>query len=129
MEEAVRTAAAKGRSTSLLELAAAKGRDRITSGIWRDALESGDELATEVLDEALDALGAGVGAAINLLDLDTVVVGGGLAEKLGDDLVRRLEAAVRPFLLVADADRRYALAQLGDDAGVVGAAALARDAV
>jgi len=127
MEEAVRAATAKGRHTVLLDLAAAKGRDRMTSGVWRDALEVGDELATATLDEAVAALGAGVGAAINLLDLDTVVVGGGLAEKLGVGLVERIAAAVRPFLLAGDADRRYALAQLGDDAGVVGAAALARD--
>lgn len=129
MEEVVRTAAAKGRHTGLLDLAVEKGRDRITSGVWRDALEQGDELASAVLDEAVAALGAGVGAAINLLDLDTVVVGGGLAEKLGDDIVRRVAAATRPYLLVPDADRRYALAELGDDAGVVGCAWLARAAV
>ncbi len=128
MEEVVRVAAAKGRPSRLLDLAAEKGKDRITSGVWRDALDEGDELATAVLDEAVAALGAGVGAAINLLDLDTVVVGGGLAEKLGDDVVRRIAAAVRLHLLVPDADRRYALAALGDDAGVIGAADLARAA-
>ncbi|MPZ87768.1 MAG: ROK family protein [Nitriliruptorales bacterium] len=125
MERFVETAVASGRHTLLTELRAGKGRHRITSGIWARALEQGDELATAVLDEAVAALGAGIGAAINLLDLDHIVIGGGLAEKLGRDLVERVERATKPFVLVRG-DREFVVADLGDDAGVVGAASLAR---
>lgn len=124
MERFVQTAADSGRYTLLTEIKAEKGRDRITSGIWAKALEKGDELATAVLDEAIAALGAGIGAAINLLDLDRIVIGGGLAEKLGRDLARRIERATMPFVLAAD-ERAFVIAELGDDAGVVGAASLA----
>lgn len=125
MEQLVAVRVANGQPTLLTEIAAARGRDRLTSGVWAKALARSDPLATAIFDEAIDALGAGIGAAVNLLDLDTVVVGGGLTEKLGTDLVERVATATRPYLLVPDAPRRFAVAELGDDAGVVGAAALA----
>lgn len=126
MERAVAVAVAAGRSSRLYALRDEKGRERLTSGVWAKALAEGDPLTVAVLDDAVSALGAGVGAAVNLLDLDRIVVGGGLAEKLGADLVDRIAAATRPYLLVPGAARRFVLAELGDDAGVVGAAALAR---
>ncbi|MGH8909197.1 MAG: ROK family protein, partial [Egibacteraceae bacterium] len=51
---------------------------------------------------------------------------GGLTEKLCQSLADRLAAAARPYLLVPDAGRRFVAAALGDDSGVIGAAALAR---
>jgi glucokinase len=124
MEQVAAVNVAKGHPTLLPELAAERGKDRFTSGVWAKALERGDELATALFDDAVQALGAGVGSVVNLLDLDRVVVGGGLAEKLGQDLVDRIAAATRPYLLVPGADRSFVLAKLGDDAGAVGAAAL-----
>lgn len=128
MEEAVRAAVAKGRPSILPQLAEERGRDRLTAGVWAKALDRGDDLAAEVVDEAVAVLGAGVGVAINLLDLDRVVLGGGIAGKLGQPLVDRIAVAARRYALVPDADRTFVLAALGDDAGVVGAAALARAA-
>jgi glucokinase len=125
MEQAVRAAAA-GHDTILLDLARQRGRQRLTAGIWARALHQGDALAARVLTEAVEVLGAGIGAAINLLDLDLVVVGGGVPEKLGQPLVDRLAAAARPYLVVQDTGRRIVPAALGDDSGVIGAAALAR---
>ncbi|MBA2578964.1 MAG: ROK family protein [Euzebyaceae bacterium] len=127
MEQAVATAASQGHPTALLDIAREKGQGRVKSGTWAKALEQGDELATRVLGEAVDALGAAVGSAVNLLDLDRIVVGGGLTEKLGQDLADRVAAAARPYMLVPG-DRRVVVAELGDDSGVVGAAALARAA-
>jgi len=57
-----------------------------------------------------------------------VVVGGGIAGKLGQPLVDRIALGARRYALVPDAARTFVLADLGDDAGVVGAAALARAA-
>jgi glucokinase len=127
MEHAVAVQVAAGRRTLLTEIAESKGRARLTAGVWARALAKRDELATQVFDEAISALGAAIGAAVNLLDLDRVVVGGGLTEKLGKDLLDRLAGAARPYLLIPDAPREYRVAQLGDDAGVVGAAAVAGD--
>src|SRR6202030_3596059 len=54
------------------------GRDRLTSGIWERALEHHDKLATGLIDDAVAALGAGIASAVNLLDVEAVVIGGGL---------------------------------------------------
>ena len=129
MEAAVRAQVAAGRTTSLMDLQEKHEKTSFTSTVWEDALEEGDELATEVFGLGIDALGAGIGSVLNVLDVDLVVIGGGLAEKLGADLADRVEAAARPWVLRASPDLRFAAAGLGDDSGVVGAAALARSSV
>ncbi len=124
MEQVVARNVAAGRSTLLTEIAKQRDKERFTSGVWAKALERGDEMATAIFDDAILALGAGIGACINLLDLDRVVVGGGVAEKLGQPLVDRIAAATHPYHLLPDERRSFISAQLGDDAGAVGAAAL-----
>src|SRR5690606_30891807 len=126
MEQVVAQRVAKGWQTSVPQIMAKAGKDRMISKVWAKALKADDPVAVAVFDEAVDALGVAIGSAINLLDLDRVVIGGGLAEKLGADLAERLAAAARPWTMVADVDRRFVVAELGDDAGVIGAAHLAR---
>lgn len=125
MERFALRAAAKGFETSLLDIRDDKDKDRMTSSVWSTALDDGDPLAERVFGEAVDAVAIGIASAINLLDLDRIVLGGGLAEKLGDDLVERVEAAIAPHVFLPG-DRDIVVAELGDDAGMVGAAALGR---
>ena len=115
-----------GWTTSLLDIRDDEGKDRLTSKVWAEALDEGDALATKLFDTAIETLGIAVGSAINLLDLDLVVVGGGLAEKLGPDLAARLQTAAEPWMLRPSPDLRFVVSELEDDAGVVGAASLAR---
>jgi glucokinase len=129
MERSVAMAVAGGRQTSLLEIRDAKGKDRLTSSVWEKALDDGDALATELFDEAIDAVAIGIASVINLLDLDRVVLGGGIAEKLGEGLADRVAQATRPLTLVPRDELDVVVAKLGDDSGVVGAAALARAAM
>lgn len=126
MEEVVSQRVAKGWESAVPQIMSKAGKDRMTSKVWAKALKAEDPVAVEVFDDAVAALGVALGSAINLLDLDRVVVGGGLAEKLGPDLADRLAAAARPWTLVADVERRFVVAERGDDAGVIGAAHLAR---
>jgi glucokinase len=126
MEAMVERLTAEGRTTRLPQLMAEKGRDRMTSGIWRAALREGDEVAVAVIEESIAALSVALAGVLNVLDLEVVVVGGGLAEKLGQAHVDRIAEATRPRLMAPDVERRWAVAVLGDDAGVVGAAELAR---
>lgn len=127
LERAVAVAQSSGRATALLDIAEEKGKRRITSSVWAKALEQGDELAVDLIDTAVDALGVAVGSVINLLDLDRIVVGGGLTGKLGQPLADRIAEAARPWMLVPDAERSIVVAELPDDAGIVGAATLARE--
>jgi glucokinase len=113
------------------EGALAAGRDSSLRGERLDpesivrAARGGDGLANEVVSGAARALGVGIGAALNLLNLDRVVVGGGVAAA-GDFLLERIvaETKARTFAQVF-ADCSFRLAELGGDAGVVGAARVA----
>ncbi len=75
---------------------------------------------------AIETLGIGVASAVNLIDVELVVIGGGLAEKLGQPLADRIEQAAEPWMLRPNPGLSWVPAALGDDSGVVGAASLAR---
>jgi glucokinase len=124
MEARARELVAEGRDTQLFHLMEKRGRTRLTSGIWARALDRDDELARELLDEAVEALGAGVASAVNLLDVDAVIVGGGLGVRLGEPYRERIEAAMLPHLFNDDAPPAIQLAALGDLGGAIGAALL-----
>jgi len=129
MERFVETAIASGRASAIHEIRDDKGKDRLTSSVWAKALDEDDGLATELVREAIEAVAVGVGSVINLLDLDRVVIGGGLAEKLGQDLADDVAEAAAPWMFLPPDDRTFVVAELGDDPGVIGAAALGRAAM
>ncbi len=118
-----------GWKTSLFTTRDDEGKSKLTSKVWTQALDDGDQLAVKLFDTAIETLGIAVGSTINLLDLDRVVIGGGLAEKLGQDLADRLFNAAKPWMLQPNPDLQFVVSELEDDAGVVGAAALARAAI
>ena len=128
MEQAAQRARMNGTETILFEIMEQKGKHRPTSGVFKQALDEGDELTADLLHDGIAALAAGVASAVNLLDVEAVVVGGGLADKLGDWFHIRLEAAMRPHLFLQPPEVRLLPASLGDESGALGAALLARDA-
>ena len=65
-----------------------------------------------------------IGSAVSLLDVELVVVGGGLGERLGPTWLRRIEKAARPHVFF-DEPPAFALAELGDLGGAIGASLLA----
>src|SRR4051812_26872416 len=73
----------KGEKTTLFKLMKERERDRLTAGIWSRAAQQGDRLALEILDRAYGALGAGVASAVNLLDVEAVVLCGGGGLQVG----------------------------------------------
>lgn len=89
------------------------------------AAVAGDGAALSVVDESAELLGIAVAFAINLLNLERVVIGGGVAAA-GDFLLGRIreQARRRTFPQLFD-DAEIVPAALGGDAGVVGAARLA----
>jgi glucokinase len=116
----------KGRKTDLFKIMKSRGRDRLTSGIWARALDHGDHLAIEIVDEAVDALGNGVASAVNLLDVEAVVIGGGLGVRLGEPYAKRIAEAMQPHLFVDERPPVIHVAALGDLGGAIGAALLVR---
>jgi glucokinase len=126
MEARARKEVDKGVHTDLFHLMKERGRTRLTSAIWAHALEHGDKLATELIDEAVDALGAGVASAQNLLDVEAVIVGGGLGVRFGEPFVKRISKAMQPHLFHDTNPPDVLVAALGDLGGALGAAMLAR---
>ena len=124
METRARELVDQGEKTVLFEIMEERGRVRLQSGIWSRALDRGDEMATQLIDRALGALGVGVASAINLLDVETVVIGGGLGTRLGEPYVEQIRERMLPHLFVSDRPPAVRLAQLGDLGGAIGAALL-----
>jgi glucokinase len=93
------------------------------SGVFAQALAQGDAIATALVDEAVEAVAVAIANAVVLLDVEMVVLGGGVAEKFGDPFAARIEAAASERLF-GDVAVRVVPAALGDNAGVVGAAQL-----
>jgi glucokinase len=109
----------------LFELMREHGRDRLSSSIWDRALKAHDKVAHELIDRAVAALGAGIASAINLLDLEAVIIGGGLGLRLGQPYVERIANAMQPHLFADERPPRVHLAALGDLGGAIGAALVA----
>jgi glucokinase len=126
MEARARRQVEKGQKTDLFKLMKERGRDRLTSAVWARALEQGDKVATKLVDEAVVALGAGVASACNLLDVEAVIIGGGLGVRFGDPFVKRIKDAMMPHIFNDEHPPDVLLASLGDLGGAIGAALLAR---
>jgi glucokinase len=127
MEEHVKRLVEKGRKTDLFKLMTERGRTRLTSGVWARALDHGDKLAQQLIDRAVGALGAGIASAINLLDVEGVIVGGGLGVRLGHPYAKRIAEAMQPHLFIDSRPPHVHVAALGDLGGAIGASLLVRD--
>jgi glucokinase len=124
MEREARRRHKDGHKTRLFDIMRDRDRTALTSGVWARALDRGDDMAKDLIDRAIEALGAGVASACNLLDVEAVIVGGGLGTRLGDDYARRIEKAMLPHLFVDDNPPAVHVAALGDLGGAIGASLL-----
>ena len=82
-------------------------------------------MARDLLDEAVDALGVAIGSAVTLLDVERVVIGGGIGERLGPKWLARIERAAAQHTFFSPPPV-YVLAELGDLGGAIGASLLTR---
>jgi glucokinase len=129
MEARARELAKDGKHTHLFHVMKERGKTRMTSSVWAHALEKGDKLATELFEEAIDALGVGIASAINLLDVEAVIIGGGLGVRFGAPTVERIAEAMAPHLFNDWRPPAAHVAGLGDLGGALGAALLVRSRV
>ncbi len=111
-----------GQSETVLESA---GTDisRVKSNLIKKAMAAGEQPVIEVVKRAAWYLGVGIGSLIDIFDPDVVVLGGGLAEKLGEQYLEWVrESAMQHSMIRSDAS--IVLASLGDYSVVIGAAAI-----
>jgi len=128
MERDVRAAIKTGRKSIVLKIMKKKRKERMTSSIIAAALKKNDPVMREVMSRAEFHLGILASNAVNLLDPECVVFGGGIAERLKDSFVDPIrETAFEYFLRPSDRDRvRIVPGRLGDNAGALGAIVLAK---
>ncbi len=125
IERDIRQGLAAGRTTVLSDLL---GGDLslIRSSSLRDALEAGDELVTQVLRRASQVLAYGCLTVRHLIDPEVIVLGGGVAEACSGFMLPIIQEILASDQLTgARTGGQVVLSALGDDAVVVGAAALA----
>ncbi|MEX0775789.1 MAG: ROK family protein [Phycisphaeraceae bacterium] len=100
----------------------------IRSKVLAKALEAHDPLTEEVISHAARYVGVAIANSVTLLSLPCVVVGGGVTESLGSAWLKKVcetfVATVFPAHLARDC--QVLASTLGDDAGLIGAALLAR---
>ena len=122
-QEAIRRIG-RGDGSSLIEIVEGE-IENITAEKVEIAARDGDSLALDVIAKAATYLGVGMVNLVNIFNPEMIIVGGGMA-KMGDLLLAPARQVVqeRAFQLPAQAVR-IVPAQLGDDAGVLGAATFA----
>jgi glucokinase len=123
----IHKATRNGLPTVLGEKMARKG-GRLKSGDLAEAVAAKDLVALKEVHRAAHFLGIGLGSLINVLGPEIVIIGGGVAGALGPPYIDLVRTAARSQVLV-DAQNviRIEPAALGDDAGILGAALLARE--
>lgn len=127
MEARARKLQKKGRKTDLFKIMKKHDRDRLTSGIWERALKAKDELTVELIDEAVQALGTGIASVVNLLDVEAVIIGGGIGVRLGEPYAKKITKEMGKHLFNDDRPPAVHVAALGDLGGAIGAALLSSD--
>jgi glucokinase len=124
MEAEARRQHEEGAKTDLFKLMRKHEKDRLTSGIWERAIDHGDDLARQLIDRAIEALGTGVASAVNLLDVEAVIVGGGLGVRFGERYMEPLTKEMGKHLFLDERPPAVRVVTLGDLGGAIGASLL-----
>ncbi|GHV44504.1 glucokinase [Clostridia bacterium] len=89
-----------------------------------DAMRDGCPVGTAVVERYIDYLSVGIIDIINIFQPAILVIGGGVCKE-GDYLIRPLKERVAKYVYSRDvAQTEIRVAELGNDAGIIGAAAL-----
>jgi glucokinase len=124
MEAEARRQHEEGHKTDLFHLMEKHDKPRLTSGIWERALDHGDHLAEKLIERAIEAIGTGVASAVNLIDPQAVIIGGGLGIRFGERLMDPLMDEMSKHLFLDQKPPAVRVATLGDLGGAVGASLL-----
>ncbi|MFI5028698.1 MAG: ROK family protein [Solirubrobacterales bacterium] len=124
MEAEARRQHKEGVKTDLFKLMRRHERDRLTSGIWERAIDNNDHLAEDLVARAIEALGTGIASAVNLLDPEAVIIGGGLGVRFGERYMEPLTKEMSRHLFVDQRPPAVRVVTLGDLGGAIGASLL-----
>lgn len=88
-----------------------------------DAVKAGDEVAMEIAGQFGEYLGKGLAAVAGVVNPEVFVIGGGVS-KAGEILISYVEPWFQKYAFQQCRGAKFALAKLGNDAGIFGAAGL-----
>ncbi len=91
-----------------------------------DAMREGCPVGTAVVEKYIDYIAIGAADIINVFKPDMLVIGGGVSKE-GDNLVKPLENLLVKYCYGNRVGTQIKIAQLGNDAGLIGAAALGKE--
>ncbi len=121
--EKIEECKAQGRETIMTEMVEKRGK--ISGRTAFDAMRAGDAAAKEVVDTYIYYLACGITNIVNIFQPEVLSIGGGVSNEK-ENLLAPLVPIVREKQygggIVASTDIR--IAQLGNDAGIIGAALL-----
>lgn len=117
------TASATGIIRAAKQFPPFKEMEKVTAKDVYDAAAAGDENARAVVKEAADALGYAAAAVSCIVNPEVILLGGGVSAA-GSALLDPVEASFKVNVLDACSHVRFAQAQLGNNAGIFGGAAL-----
>ena len=122
----IQAAVKDGQKTVLTEMLGPELTD-MRSGDLRKALRRGDKFVERVVEDAAEYTGIAVANVINLLNPEVIVLGGGVMDQLADEMMAIIIETAKDYALTGTAKGIEIIAsRLGDDAGITGAAVLAR---
>ena len=103
-------------------------KDDIGASVVAEAYRRADPLVVQVLDEVAVMMCTAISAYVTVLSLPMVILGGGLSEAMGQPFADRVAAAMKPHVFPrALQSCRVMTTRLADDAGLLGAALLAKE--
>ena len=97
--------------------------EEVTAKSVFDAVKAGDELAMEVAEKFGKYLGTALAVVAGVVDPEVYVIGGGVS-KAGKIILDYIEKYYKKYVFQGSRDCAFALAELGNDAGICGAAKL-----
>lgn len=100
-----------------------RGVEKVDAKAVFDALKEGDKLSEEIVEEFGAYLGHAMANLAVVTDPSVIVIGGGVS-KAGDILLGYIEKYFKEMVFFANEETKFALAELGNDAGICGAAKL-----
>lgn len=122
----IQTAVKDGQKTVLTDMLGPELTD-MRSGDIRKAIRRGDKLVEQIVEEAAEYTGIAVANVINLLNPEVIVLGGGVMDQLADDMMAIIIETAKDYALTGTAKGiEIRASKLGDDAGITGAAVLAK---
>jgi glucokinase len=95
----------------------------ITAKAVFDAVKAGDKAAEEIAERFGYYLGKGLGMIASVVNPEIIVIGGGVS-KAGDVLLKYIEPEFKKYVFPPCSHAKITLAELGNDAGIYGAAGL-----